>query len=53
MAVVEVYNWIKHQSRQFIVKRGCPQIHIDENQLSLLLSFGFSSVDIPNMLKVA
>uniref|UniRef100_A0A1X7VJH8 Uncharacterized protein n=1 Tax=Amphimedon queenslandica TaxID=400682 RepID=A0A1X7VJH8_AMPQE len=53
MAVVEVYNWIEYQSRRSIVRRGRPQIHIDENQLSLLLSFRFSCVDIANMLKVS
>ena len=53
MVVVEIYNWIECQSRRTIVRRGCPQIQIDENQLSLLLSFRFSCVDIANMLKVS
>lgn len=53
MVVVEIYNWIECQSRRTIVRRGRPQIQIDENQLSLLLSFHFSCVDIANMLKVS
>ena len=53
MVVVEIYNWIECQSRRTIVRRGRPQIQIDENQLSLLLSFRFSCVDIANMLKVS
>ena len=53
MVVVEIYNWIECQSRRTIVRRGHPQIQIDENQLSLLLSFRFSCVDIANMLKVS
>ena len=51
--IVGIYNWLECQSRRSIVRKGRPQIQIDENQLSLLLSFRFSCVDIANMLKVS
>ena len=53
MVVVDIYNWIECQSRRTIVRKGRPRIQIDENQLSLLLLFRFSCVDIADMLKVS
>ena len=54
-AITDVYSWVerKFTSSQSRSRRGRPQLHIDESQLSLLLSFQFSCVDIANMLQVS
>ena len=54
-AITGVYSWVegKFTSSQSRSRRGHPQLYIDESQLSLLLFFQFSCVDIANMLQVS
>ena len=51
-AVADIFLWLQ-DTRINSRRRGRPQIEIDEDQLSLLLSFQFSCADIGHMLQVS
>ena len=51
--VADVYLWIEDMKVVGIEMRGRPLITIQEEQLELLLSFGFSPHSISNILQVS
>ena len=53
-AIGDIYIFLENNYKvERFRRRGRPQIASDESQLSLLLSFQFSSTDIASMLKVS
>ena len=52
-AIADVYNWLDMKRIDRHCHRGRPRIDIPECQLSLLLSFQFTCVDISRMLQVS
>ena len=54
IAIAGIFTWLEDIQRQRNNRiSGRPRIEIDENQLSLLLSFQLSCADIGNMLQVS